>query len=99
MHPEYPCAHCIVNSAVAAVVKAILGTDDIPEVVLTSPFVPGVTHRFTSLRAYTEEVANARIYAGFHYRTSTIVGREMGQNIGDWVVKSVLQPVQAAMAR
>jgi hypothetical protein len=99
MHPEYPCAHCIVGSAVATVIKAMLGTDEIPEVALTSPFAPGVTHRFTNLRAYTEEVANARIYAGFHYRSSTIVGREMGQNIGDWVVKSVMQPVQAAMAR
>jgi hypothetical protein len=99
MHPEYPCAHCISSTAVAAVIEAVLGTDEIPEVALTSPFAPGVTHRFTNLRAYTEEVANARIYAGFHYRTSTIVGREMGQKIGDYVVKSVMQPVQAAMAR
>jgi hypothetical protein len=30
--------------------------------------VPGVTHRFTNLRAYTDEIAGARIYAGFHYR-------------------------------
>jgi hypothetical protein len=99
MHPEYPCAHCISSTAVAAVIEAVLGTNEIPEVALTSPFAPGVTHRFTNLRAYTEEVANARIYAGFHYRTSTIVGREMGQKIGDYVVKSVMQPVQAAMAR
>ena len=98
MHPEYPCAHCIIDSAVAAVVKATLGTDDIPEVVLTSPFVPGITHRFTNLRAYNEEITNARIYAGFHYRFSTIVGREMGEKIGEYVAKSVLQPVQAAMA-
>jgi len=99
MHPEYPCAHCITSSAIAAVIAAVLGTDEIPEVALTSPFAPGVTHRFTDLRAYTEEVANARIYAGFHYRSSTIVGREMGQKIGDWAVKSVMQPVQAAMAQ
>ena len=83
----------------AVVIEAVLGTDEISEVALTSPFAPGVTHRFTNLRAYTEEVANARIYAGFHYRSSTIVGREMGQNIGDWVVKSVMQPAQAAMAQ
>jgi hypothetical protein len=99
MHPEYPCAHCIVNSAVAAVVKAVLGTDEIPEVALTSPSAPGVTHRFTSLRAYTDEIAGARIYAGFHYRFSTVVGIEMGQKIGEYVAKAVLQPVQAAMAR
>jgi hypothetical protein len=35
---------------------------------------PGVTHRYTNLKAYTDEVANARIYAGFHYRNSTVVG-------------------------
>jgi hypothetical protein len=99
MHPEYPCAHCITSSAVAAVIEGLLGTDEIPVVALTSPFAPGVTHRFTNLRAYTEEVANARIYAGFHYRNSTIVGREMGQKIGDWVVKSVMRPVQSATAQ
>lgn len=99
MHPEYPCAHCILSSSVAAVIEGLLGSDEIPEVSLTSPFVPGVTHRFTNLRAYTEEVANARICAGFHYRFSTIAGREMGQKIGTYVIKSVMQPAQTAMAR
>jgi PAP2 superfamily len=99
MHPEYPCAHCIVSSSAAAVIQGLLGTDEIAEVSLTSPFVPGVTHRFTNLRAYSDEVANARIYAGFHYRFSTIAGREMGQKIGAYVVKSVMQPAQTAMAR
>ncbi|HEY2527942.1 MAG TPA: vanadium-dependent haloperoxidase [Xanthobacteraceae bacterium] len=96
MHPEYPCAHCIVSSSVAAVVKGLLGDDQIPEVSLTSPFLPGVTHRFTSLRAYTDEVASARICAGFHYRFSTVAGREMGQKIGSYVVKSVMLPAKAA---
>jgi PAP2 superfamily len=99
MHPEYPCAHCITSSAIATVIEAVLGTDEIPEVALTSPFAPGVTHRFTNLRAYTDEVANARIYAGFHYRSSTIVGREMGQKIGEYVVNAVMQPARAAMMR
>lgn len=98
MHPEYPCAHCIVSSSVAAVIKQLLGSDEIPEVSLTSPFAPGVTHRFTDLQAYTDEVANARVCAGFHYRFSTIAGREMGQHIGDYVVNSVMQPAQSATA-
>jgi hypothetical protein len=51
MHPEYPCAHCILSSSVAAVIEGYLGSDEIPEVSLTSPFLPGVTHRFTNLRA------------------------------------------------
>jgi hypothetical protein len=99
LHPEYPCAHCIVSSSVAAVIKSVLGTEDIPEVAMTSPFAPGVTHRFTSLRTYTEEVAMARIYAGFHYRFSAIVGSEMGQKIGTYVADTILRPTQLAKAQ
>ena len=93
MHPEYPCSHCIQSGSVAAVVKAVLGGADIPEVVLTSPATPGVTHRWTNMTAFTEEIANARIWAGFHYRFSTRVGTDMGLQIGDYVVKNVMQPV------
>jgi hypothetical protein len=96
MHPEYPCAHCIVSGSVAGVVKAALGTEEIPEIATTSPMAPGVTHRWTNMTAFTQEVANARIWAGFHYRFSTRVGTDMGLKIGEYVVKSVMQPVETA---
>src|SRR5215467_2680681 len=99
MHPEYPCSHCIQSGAVAGVVKAALGSEAIPEISLTYPTLPGVTHRFTNVKALTEEVANARIWAGFHYRFSTRVGTEMGLQIGDYVVKSVMQPATIAGTR
>jgi hypothetical protein len=94
MHPEYPCAHCIVSSAVATVIEATLGSVDIPEVAITTPSAPGVTHHFTNLQAYIDEVSNARIYAGFHYRNSTVVGQKMGREIGAYVVKTILQPLK-----
>ncbi len=92
MHPEYPCAHCILSGTVAGVVKASLGSADIPEIAMTSPTAPGVTHRWTNMTAFTEEVANARIWAGFHYRFSARVGTGMGNQIGEYVVKNVMQP-------
>jgi hypothetical protein len=96
MHPEYPCAHCIVSGTVAGIVKAALGSEDIPEIAITSTTAPGVTHRWTNIATFTDEVANARIWAGFHYRFSTRVGTRMGRAIGDSVVKSVLQPAQTS---
>ena len=90
LHPEYPCAHCTVSTAVATVIEAMIGTSDIPEVAITMPTAPGITHRFTNLNAYSDEVANARIYAGFHYRSSTVVGRNMGREIGSYTVKTIL---------
>jgi len=99
MHPEYPCAHCNQSGTVAGVVKAVLGGVDIPEVAMTSPTAPGVTHRWTNMTAFTEEVANARIWAGFHYRFSNRVGTDMGLQIGEYVVKNVMQPASIAAAR
>jgi hypothetical protein len=93
MHPEYPCAHCILSGSVAGVVMAALGAADIPEIAVTSATAPGVTHRWTNMTAFTDEVASSRIWAGFHYRFSTRVGTEMGYQIGDHVVKNVMQPV------
>jgi hypothetical protein len=92
MHPEYPCSHCIQSGTVAGVIKAVFGALDIPEIAMTSPTAPGVTHRWTNMTAYMEEVSNARIWAGFHYRFSTRVGTDMGLKIGEYVVKSVMQP-------
>jgi hypothetical protein len=99
MHPEYPCAHCILSGSVAGIVKTALGSADIPEVAMTSPTARGVTHHFTNMTVFTEEVANARIWAGFHYRFSTRVGTDMGNRIGEQVVKSVLQPAAVAGGR
>jgi hypothetical protein len=99
MHPEYPCAHCIVSSAVASAIEAMLGTADIPEVTMTSPTAPGVTHRWTNVNAYADEVAVARIAAGFHYRFSTVVGQDMGRQIGLHAVKTIMQPLGPTSAR
>ena len=99
MHPEYPCAHCIGSAALATVAELVLGTADIPEVTMTSSTAPGVTHRWNNLRAYADEVAYARIWAGFHYRFSTRVGQDMGRKIGQHVVDNVMQPASVADAR
>jgi len=96
MHPEYPCAHCIQSGSVAGAVRAVFGTMDIPEIAMTSPTAPGITHRWTNMTAFTDEIASARIWSGFHYRFSTRIGTQMGLQIGDYVVKNVMQPVTTA---
>jgi hypothetical protein len=93
MHPEYPCAHCIQSGTVAAIVYAVLGTEDIPEITMTSPTAPGVVHHWTNMRAFTQEIANARIWAGFHYRFSTVVGTQMGYQVGEYVARNLMKPI------
>ncbi len=102
MHPEYPCAHCITSATVATVAEMVLGSAAVPEIMMTSSAAPGVTHRWTNLWTYADEVSLARIYAGFHYRFSTRVGQDMGRKIGRFVVENVMRPatvVDAAVPR
>jgi hypothetical protein len=96
MHPEYPCAHCIVTGAVAGAITAMLGTEQIPEVLMTSPSAPGVTHKYTNVRDFNNEASEARIAAGFHWRFSTVVGSDMGWKIGANTVQNCMQPLKIA---
>ena len=93
LHPEYPCAHCITSAAIAAVLEAEFGPT-FPDVTMTSPTAPGVVRRWTTGKAFTDEVSAARIYGGIHYRTSTDIGQAMGRQIGELAVRQYLRPVR-----
>jgi hypothetical protein len=97
MHPEYPCAHCITSAAVSAVLQAVVG-NDVREISLTSPSAPGVTRKWTRIQDYSDEVSVARIYAGFHYRFSAEVGKEMGKKIGELTIATQLRGLEATAA-
>jgi hypothetical protein len=92
LHPEYPCAHCITSTAVAEILKSVFG-NDVAEVTMTSPTAPGVTRRWTRLDDYAEEVALARIYAGFHYRFSDNAARDMGRKIAALTIATQLSKI------
>jgi hypothetical protein len=97
MHPEYPCAHCI-ESGAARVALESLG-QPLPELSLTSATAPGVTHSWSNLDDFTTEVANARIWAGFHYRFSTRVGTALGRQVGEYVANTTMQPANRTAQR
>jgi hypothetical protein len=81
LHPEYPCAHCITSAALVAVLEAEFGTGPVPAITMTSSSAPGVTHRWTTIREYQDEVSSARVWGGIHYRNSTEVGVSMGRQV------------------
>ena len=87
MHPEYPCAHCIVSAAVGTVLQAEIGNGETPLLTTTSTAAGGVARSWTNLSDFMQEVANARIYDGVHYRNSGKVGSEMGQKIAGLAAK------------
>ena len=87
MHPEYPCAHCIVSASLGAVLQAELGAGAVPTLASTSSTAGGARREWQSVDAFVQEVALARILDGVHYRNSTVVGTAMGKTIGDLVAR------------
>jgi hypothetical protein len=86
MHPEYPCAHCVLAGSVAAVLKAEARQRQLPTLSTSSPTAKGAVRRWSSVDDFKHEVALARIYGGVHYRHSTEVGLALGQRIGEWAL-------------
>jgi hypothetical protein len=89
MHPEYPCAHCIVSGSLGAVLAAEIGPGPAPKLSSTSSTAAGATRTWNSVADFVQEVAAARIYDGVHYRNSTEVGTAMGQKIGELAAKRI----------
>jgi PAP2 superfamily len=82
LHPEYPCAHCVIASTIATVIRAELGRSPVPTLMSTSNTAPGVTRQWTRTEEVVKEVSEARILDGVHYRNSTEVGNRMGAQVG-----------------
>jgi hypothetical protein len=94
LHPEYPCAHCIIAASVGAVLSAEVGSALMPRLTSTSPTAPGAPRSWESTDALVTEVSLARIYGGVHYRNSAEVGRAMGKLIGEQIAKNFLVVVR-----
>jgi hypothetical protein len=83
MHPEYPSAHSVLAAAVATILTAEIGRGAMPTLATTSPTAKGAVRQWTSLDDFTQEVANARIWGGIHFRTACEIGTTMGRRVGE----------------
>jgi hypothetical protein len=88
---EYPSAHSGISEAAASVLASFYG--DSTAFTVTSAGLPGIERDFTSFSAAVLQIEDARIYAGFHFRFSTVDGATLGAAVADYVLGEVAQPV------
>lgn len=86
--PEYPSAHSCSTTAIATVVAALAPSERFDLTIDST--TTGTVHRFTSVRQLTDEVADARVWGGLHWRFST----DDGTRIGRAVARSVLRTTE-----
>ena len=89
---EYPSAHSGVSSAAATVLAAFYGNTT--PFTVTSAGLPGVQRNFTTFSSAVQQVEDARIYAGFHFRFSCTDGATLGAQVAQYVTSTLMQPVR-----
>lgn len=88
-HPEYASGHSTNSSAIATVLQLIFGDD--PDAPIRST-ITGVTRQWDTFSEGIEEVIDARVYSGIHFRTADEVGARQGGQIGHFIFTHALRP-------
>ena len=92
--PEYPSGHATVSGAVTRALRLYFGSDQLNfQMTSTFPKSQQKTRSFTRLSQAEEEVINARVYVGIHYRNSDVVARTLGIRVANWVFKNYFRPI------
>jgi hypothetical protein len=80
--PDHPSAHNCASSATVHAVQDFFNTDKLP-FSATSPRT-GTTRSFERLSDALEEVENARVWGGIHFRTADEQGAKLGSEVAQY---------------
>jgi hypothetical protein len=92
-YPENPSGHCSLSGTHLEVLQMFFGADKIRFGVTSSRF-PGETRYFDRFSDALNEIVDARIWAGLHFRTADIQGKILGRKIAHYMARHYFQPVQ-----
>ena len=91
--PTYGSAHAAASYAARAVAESLLGGGE-TAMTLSSAAVPGVVLEYSAFEEITEDIDNARVYGGIHFRFDQRAGARQGRKIGAWIVHHHLRPAK-----
>jgi hypothetical protein len=98
-HPEYPAAHGVITSAMAEVFRTFLGTNQIGLDI--HGFDPGgpagnlnAVRHFNMPKDLRHEIIDARLWAGLHYRFSSVAGVVLGRKVAEFDLRHAFRPVE-----
>ncbi|HSE97844.1 MAG TPA: vanadium-dependent haloperoxidase [Blastocatellia bacterium] len=88
-HPEYPSGHTSNSGAMAAILAQLFGDDPGVSIAVT---ITGITRQWDTFSEAVEEVIDARVYSGFHFRTADRVGARLGRQVARFISTHALKP-------
>ena len=91
-HPEYPSGHSNLAGAAATVLSTLLG--DHVAFDATSEVMPGAVRSFVGFERAIEEMADARVFGGMHFRTACVRGSELGSTVASHVLRHAMRAIR-----
>jgi hypothetical protein len=88
--PGYPSNHGTLSNAGAEVMRRLYGEAG-HAITLSNPAVPGIVLNYGSFRQITDDISDARVYGGIHFRTDQDAGARLGRAVGTTVYKNNLR--------
>lgn len=89
-YPAYPSGAGGLGNAGRSLLERIFGRGRHP-VTLSNPALAGVTLKYTNLRHVTDDVADARIYGGIHFRFDQEASEVLGERVAAYVLRNNLR--------
>jgi hypothetical protein len=98
-HPEYPAAHGSITSAVAQVLSEFLETEEIDiDIRGFDPAGPAgnlnAVRHFDTAAQLREEIVDARLWGGLHYRGSSEAGVDLGRTVAHFDLNHAFRPAK-----
>jgi hypothetical protein len=90
--PSYPSNHGSAANGAAAILRRIYGEGG-HYIALSNPAVPDIVLQYMTFKQITDDISDARIYGGIHFRTDQVAGERLGKAIGRVVYKNNLRPM------
>jgi hypothetical protein len=90
--PSYPSNHGSGTNGGAEVMRRLYGAGG-HSITLSNPAVPGITLHYTTFKQITDDVSDARVYGGIHFRFDQEAGGSLGRDVATYVYKNNLRPV------
>ncbi len=88
--PGYPSNHGTLSNSGAEVSRRLYGEAG-HAITLSNPAVPNIVLHYGSFRQITDDVSDARVYGGIHFRTDQDAGARLGRAIGSAIYKNNLR--------
>lgn len=92
-HPEYPAAHGCFSGSSTQTLNFFFGTDNFSFTIDSK--IAGLTKPVRSYNSFSQaldEVRDARVYGGMHYRNSAHKGAILGQQVSRYVTAHFFRP-------